>query len=559
MENSISIIAFLILILLVCAGTYISFKWLKKCKKKAINKPMAAITIIATALVLIFTFFAMMAGTLFITISEDPRETVMSFYDAVMAKDYEKALSLHKNTKSFAIQSSTSSEEAVAIKKALEDSYSFAIINEPVRKKLNANVQVAFTHLDLDKLEKYITDNFESVLTDKIKKTSKSKIYDANNNYKQEFLDTVYQADLSNALANTADFMVTEECDVALHYGDGKWTVTSVDSVLSTNVETYATNAKINQLNNYLADNQVIIKSYKIEGDNVPAPNPANYGTATAGEVNKVLEVIEKAKESGLMDGQEVSFKAGAQFYGDITYYYDETILAISWKEWIEGHVCAFSEIKVADASQFRRKLADDTYGSSKQYYLTAMTKQTNAIVAANADFYAFRNLGTTVYNGEVKRVDGTLDGLYIDSDGNFNFLDKNNGYTKEQLQAYVDQHNIQFALAFGPIIIRDGQQVPCSGYPIGEVLRIFSRAGIGQIDELHYLYMHVGHYDGASCLNINDFSRIMLSKGVKQGYNLDGGQTGELIMNNTIINHIDYGNERPVSDMIYFCTALAQ
>ena len=48
-----------------------------------------------------------------------------------------------------------------------------------------------------------------------------------------------------------------------------------------------------------------------------------------------------------------------------------------------------------------------------------------------------------------------------------------------------------------------------------------------------------------------------MVEKGVVNAYNLDGGQTGEIVINNEIINHIDFGEERTVSDMMFFATAM--
>ena len=52
-------------------------------------------------------------------------------------------------------------------------------------------------------------------------------------------------------------------------------------------------------------------------------------------------------------------------------------------------------------------------------------------------------------------------------------------------------------------------------------------------------------------------FAQYMHEKGVVNAYNLDGGQTGEIVINNEIINHIDFGEERTVSDMMFFATAM--
>ena len=57
----------------------------------------------------------------------------------------------------------------------------------------------------------------------------------------------------------------------------------------------------------------------------------------------------------------------------------------------------------MADASQMRRKLSQDTYGSSVKAYATELAAQTNAVAAINADLYLQRDLGITVYNRQLQ------------------------------------------------------------------------------------------------------------------------------------------------------------
>ena len=59
--------------------------------------------------------------------------------------------------------------------------------------------------------------------------------------------------------------------------------------------------------------------------------------------------------------------------------------------------------------------------------------------------------------------------------------------------------------------------------------------------------------------MTLPEFAQYMYEKGVVMGYNLDGGQTGELVMNGKIYNSVDFGNERSVSDIIYFATAIGE
>ena len=57
----------------------------------------------------------------------------------------------------------------------------------------------------------------------------------------------------------------------------------------------------------------------------------------------------------------------------------------------------------------------------------------------------------------------------------------------------------------------------------------------------------------------VNQFAEIIATKNLRHAYNLDGGQTGEVVFNGKPYNHIDFGNERLLSDCIYFCTAIPE
>jgi exopolysaccharide biosynthesis protein len=112
--------------------------------------------------------------------------------------------------------------------------------------------------------------------------------------------------------------------------------------------------------------------------------------------------------------------------------------------------------------------------------------------------------------------------------------------------------------MSFGPVLVRDGQVLQCEWYPVGEIDRGYSRAGIGQVDKLHYLYMSLNHSpEQTARWSVNEFARHFGEKPVVNAYCLDGGQTGELVFQGRAYNHVDWGNERPVSDNIYFATAI--
>jgi len=338
----------------------------------------------------------------------------------------------------------------------------------------------------------------------------------------------------------------------------------------------------VNQLDVYLnnmasdamGDLAYIRKVYKIDENATfaPAPDPGKYGTVDIADAEKILDVIQQARDSGLLEEQEMVFDPEANFYhiSDIQYYCDDTILVICWKEQIDGKVCSFVEVKIADASQFRRKITEDTYGSSVKQYASQLSASANAVVAMNADFYAFRSLGMVVYQRELYRFNtgnaagfksyNCIDHCFIDGNGDLLIMRRGEEFTKESMEQYIKDNDILFGLAFGPVLVENGEIQPCNSYPAGEINSEYSRAGLGQMDSLHYLYMTVNWSDeNTPRATVKEFANIFHSKGVQTAYCLDGGQTSEIVMNDVPFNRIDFNAERTVSDIIYFATAIPE
>ena len=128
------------------------------------------------------------------------------------------------------------------------------------------------------------------------------------------------------------------------------------------------------------------------------------------------------------------------------------------------------------------------------------------------------------------------------------------------EAERFIEANDVVFAVAFGPILVDNGELQYCSGYPIGEINTEYSRSCIAMTDELHYLLMTINHTpDARPRATINELARIIYSKNVWKAYTLDGGQTAEIIMMGGPINHVDFGVERAVSDIIYFATAIPE
>ena len=150
------------------------------------------------------------------------------------------------------------------------------------------------------------------------------------------------------------------------------------------------------------------------------------------------------------------------------------------------------------------------------------------------------------------------VDTCYIDDRGDLLFSFQGELPNVETAQRFVDENNVRFSLAFGPVLIKDGQPCPIDVYKLGEIHGIYARAGLGQMGDLHYLLVAAnGEYPYASAINIYDFQKQMMAFGCEQAYTLDGGQTAVIVHNNEVINRVVYGYQRNISDIIYFATAM--
>ena len=324
---------------------------------------------------------------------------------------------------------------------------------------------------------------------------------------------------------------------------------------------------------------------YKLnEGEMAPKPNQACFGSVSVDNAAEIEQVIEKAREAGLLGQDEVvAFDPEADFnrgsyYQDIMYYFDETILVICWKELIDGYTLSMCEVKIGDGSQFRMEVFGDIYNENDNSYLSQMIMANNAVVAMNSDKCKARGDGVLVcdrtlykynenqYAGSLLRYN-CLDNCYVTGSGDFLFTRRLEEKSYDEMLQFIAENDIVFSISFGPLLIENGEMVygynpgdeDYIEYAFGETEKPYSRCGMGQIGTRHYLYTSLNHSDEqAARWTMREFAQHIFDKGIMENfYALDGGQTAELIIGDTIYNHIDYGAERYTSNCIYFATAL--
>lgn len=340
----------------------------------------------------------------------------------------------------------------------------------------------------------------------------------------------------------------------------GFWSRTAAQSSVTSGImerfDMYMTNQISTALDGVLAVDKVYWLS---DSDLVaPEPNQENYGTAkTAGELQWLLD-----QAADILDGQDTLFTTETPVWSgeDIMYYLDETIFAVTWKQLIDDCIYTFSEVKIAHPSQLRRFLAGGEYGSDKQYVTTDMAASVNAVVASSGDFYKYRRAGVIVYDGTVQRVDCpyNVDTCFIDDQGDLIFGYRGDLLSVEQAQEFVDENNIRFSVAFGPVLVDEGKRCEPYDYYLGEVNMHFPRAALCQRGQLHYVVVVCNREAGYNTTpTIHAFAARVAELGCDKAYTLDGGQTAVIAMNDQLINAVHFGSQRQISDIFYFATAL--
>ena len=549
-------------------------------KKRKINKKLLAAAFILILLTCGVCMVGMTRGSVYIKTKGTPTDNINTLFASIVSGDGNACLRCTDSYQKIDFDASGESGAVSAICGALQQSYSYEQKESgPDEDKTLTSVNdVQFSSLDLTLLSADVAEKYEGYIFDTVKEYD-TNVTQEDGNYIDEVYEKAYEKAVIDALSTPEKYYTTETLELNSAYSveKGGW-LTDIDKKFTQMLlgelsgNTSSDNLSVPEtVKNYVNNSIALLKGEPIQNQNQfsvsrdaivgEKPDETKYVSIPVDHADRVLNIISYARASGLLGDQEVIFDPGADFYPeDIVCYCDDSILAICWKEYIKGCVCNCMEIKLADASQMKRKLTGDTYGASKLDTVSNMSAATNAVCATSADYYAFRDIGVTVYQGELYRYQLSCEVLMIDENGRFVFYYPD-GKSEKELQDYINEQNIQFSLAFGPVLIDNYKpRYYVDGYALGlgEMKECYSRSAFGEFDDLHYLFMTSGYSEKTSPPeNLDAFIDILLTKNLKNVYNLDGGQTAEIVINNEAYNQIDYGGERQVSDMIYYVTAV--
>ena len=554
--------SFLILAGVVILFVILFFTFVLLAKNRKITLPWALLSGVFAFGILFYFALSKTSGTLVFMPSKQPEEVSSSFMTAVCMGEENLASSLLASPMQLNIPLNQPDEAALLLEQSLKDSYSCEAAGAPILDGTNAKQNYKFTSLNVTALVPDILAEVDKELEYKVENSKKSDVYDKDNNYRTDVLEEIYQSAIVKVLQDAPSYYTQSLIGLELTYQNGEWKVLPNNSLQlalngsSSSGANYANNIK----SEVLGDLTFIPKVYTLAEDATkgPVPNPNKYGITE--DPNEIVKLI--AEYPQLVGDKEPFFDPNADFLRKpIEYYADDTILAVVWKERVLGHGCNFAEVYIADPSQFRRKFSMDTYGSPVQKYGSELAKESNAVVAMNGDFYKFRAEGMTVYNRTLYRFNPVkLELCHVNSDGELLFTYAGELASKEQAEQYVKDNDVLFTLAFGPVLIADGEpHISSNSYLIGEVNTRYSRSILSTRGNGHYLLTTCNNGYGTPTCTIAEARDMMMSKKVENAYVLDGGQTAEIIIRDHVSNHIDFDTERTVSDILYFATALPE
>ena len=286
-----------------------------------------------------------------------------------------------------------------------------------------------------------------------------------------------------------------------------------------------------------------------------PAATVAESGPVSAGETASATQT---ATASATQTATALCFQAPC-IEAPYDYEYRSEDKQIVIRRFQSAGITYFvADVQLTHVAQFQTALSGDcVYGDLEP--LSAMAERNGAIFAINADDYGVHKYGTIIRNGRLIRThDTTRNMLIVDSNGDFSVRVDRKAENPAQLGDQLIAQGVWQTFEFGPELIRDGQAVQFS--PDFDVISTKSdrrepRTAIGQIGPLHYaIIVADGRQEGYSIgMTLPELQQIFIGLGVQTAMNLDGGGSTEMWFDGEIINQPSAGEERRISDILYF------
>lgn len=532
---------------------------------------------IRTISVIIVLLFAIGVGgyfgfrTLEMAKAPDPMNTAVKLLASLSSGDYKTAGTLMESgTVSFSDEAET--QEGKVLAELIRSSRRYTVTNSILTGYRKAEVDVEVSCIDPEKLRSGIADEVNAKLAQMVEEAAfSSDIYTPELNYKSDVVYAAFDSVIHERSENIEEYSSRVPITLSLILDGDMWKVQRNDmlrKVYSGFTPDETPDEIAREIFDTATEAPVYVRKHYAIGEGLtkgPEPDRSLFGETD--DPAEILALLETPIAKQLIEGQELAWSPDTERIPGslIRYYLDETILVLAWQEVTARAIGTHTEIIVADGSQIRRKLVNDTYDADEYVVSTELAAQTNAVMALSGDFYDLygRDCGIVVYDREIYRYETEkLDNCFVNGDGDLIMTYRGQFGDIEEARQFIADNDIVFSLCFGPVLIDNYENVTPDYYTLGEVNDTYPRCAIGQLGPRHYLTLNINVRLNTQYMfwaTIKDLGEAMMKYGCEKAYALDGGQTATTVINNQLINDVQFGEERPVSDIIYFATAVPE
>lgn len=213
------------------------------------------------------------------------------------------------------------------------------------------------------------------------------------------------------------------------------------------------------------------------------------------------------------------------------------------------------ADVYMADLSSFQTEFAGGQYTPDGQReHLDSMSRRVSAILAMNGDSYCFNRShcnGLLVRNGTVYRYNPTTQDICVlYQDGTMTTyspdqFDPNAALERGILQTWI----------FGPRLLDDNGKALHTFDTWDYIKKTHPRTALGYYEPGHYCFVVVdGRQNGYSRgMSLPELAQIFEDLGCTAAYNMDGGHTVFMTLENQYVNH-SYKPSKTISDCICIC-----
>lgn len=162
-------------------------------------------------------------GTVISRADGDPRQTVDSFFIAVLNGNYTAAYDCLDDYADLGLSSEPSDPVGKRIVSALRESYDYKLIGDCTVDGLSAVQQVEFRYFDLTGIGEKLAADANEYIEQLVRERNRSELYDDNDRYLESVTDEVYEHAVAAVLSHAEDYYRTVVLELELNYTDGAW------------------------------------------------------------------------------------------------------------------------------------------------------------------------------------------------------------------------------------------------------------------------------------------------------------------------------------------------